>query len=222
MLNLENVDIVSFDCNHPQRTIDAMNICMSNINFGNAYLFTDSDESDFENTEKIKFIKIQKVSTRDKYNDFFLGLKNYCDNDYVLIIQWHGFIINPELWDPEFLKYDYIGAPWTTEQARSWGLINRVGNGGFCLRSRKFLEYSSQFQTCQGCNEDGYLTHFRLKDAILYGINFPNVDIAYKFSCECLESGQNFDPSYHFGFHGDDKMPAVRDYLESKNVDMLK
>ena len=34
----------------------------------------------------------------------------------MLIVQDDGFIINKNLWDEEFLSYDYIGAPWPLDE----------------------------------------------------------------------------------------------------------
>ena len=77
----------------------------------------------------------------------------------MLVIQDDGHIVNPSLWDEEFLKYDYIGLPWPFEDSwiekqlkeqrpiiRKVYPKNRVGNGGFSLRSRKFLEFSDSFK----------------------------------------------------------------------------
>ena len=47
-----------------------------------------------------------------------MNLKQHSDNDFVMVIQEDGHIVNPNLWDDEFLKYDYIGAPGPTEE--SW------------------------------------------------------------------------------------------------------
>src|SRR6185437_5908691 len=58
----------------------------------------------------------------------------------------------PSSWTDEFLKYDYIGAPWLVAD---WSLRDFyfpdhllgtwvVGNGGFSMRSKRFLEVSSK------------------------------------------------------------------------------
>ena len=83
-----------------------------------------------------------------------MNLNNYIDSDFVLIIQDDGHIVNPHLWDNEFLNYDYIGAPWPNNKKwknrfskydekvssniiRNFNL-NNIGNGGFSLRSKNF------------------------------------------------------------------------------------
>jgi hypothetical protein len=34
------------------------------------------------------------------------------DTEFAILVHEDGFIVNPECWSDEFLKYDYIGAPW--------------------------------------------------------------------------------------------------------------
>ena len=62
--------------------------------------------------------------------------------EYVAVIQTDGLIVNPGL--ERFVgEYDYIGAPWVAS-TEGWGWSHRrrfpVGNGGFCLRSRRICE----------------------------------------------------------------------------------
>jgi hypothetical protein len=61
-------------------------------------------------------------------------LHHYIDSDFVLLVEWDGYIINPTAWTNEFLNFDYIGAVWGHHKDGF-----RVGNGGFSLRSRKLL-----------------------------------------------------------------------------------
>jgi hypothetical protein len=43
-----------------------------------------------------KVIKIENIDTIEKYSDFCLKLSDYLDNDYVLLVQNDGFIVNPD------------------------------------------------------------------------------------------------------------------------------
>jgi hypothetical protein len=53
--------------------------------------------------------------------------------DHTIIIHDDGFAVNAEAWTDEFLECDYIGARWIRYES------NKVGNGGFCLRSKKLF-----------------------------------------------------------------------------------
>ena len=64
-----------------------------------------------------------------------------------MIVHADGFIVHPEMWRDEFLKYDYIGAPWplpkegdaTTYRDKD-GNICRVGNS-VGIRSKRLMDY---------------------------------------------------------------------------------
>src|SRR5574340_709517 len=36
----------------------------------------------------------------------------YVQTSHLLTIQWDGWVLDGAKWQEEFLKYDYIGAPW--------------------------------------------------------------------------------------------------------------
>jgi len=162
MLNLENVTILSVDCVNPNGALRSIEYSCNNINFKERILLTDSDIKH----DNINVIKIDKLNTVDEYSDFMLTINKYVDSDYVLIVQNDGFVVNHNCWSDIFFKYDYIGAAWSNEV--SWiekqtakkymtENFNRVGNGGFSLRSKRFLKYSSKFKSCFGFNEDNFL-----------------------------------------------------------------
>src|SRR5690606_22157556 len=70
----------------------------------------------------------------EAYSKFCIyDMPDYCDTSHMLIIHHDGYVLKPEAWQPEWLEYDYIGAPW------SWYDKYQVGNGGFCLRSKRLM-----------------------------------------------------------------------------------
>ncbi len=213
MLDLSNVTIVTANCVRPIQGVEAIRYSQKGIKFKEAILFTDQDIR----LDGIKTITIPSLHTVDMYNDFLLGIIKYIDpeSDFVLIVQDDGFVTNPEMWDPEFLKFDFLGAPWPKEQ--SWIDLqvakdfmqpgfNQIGNGGFSLRSRKFLELSAKFNNCAGYGEDCFLNTVNYGFMWAHGIKYPPVELAQKFSIENnLDNWQiplTIDPKAHFGFHG--------------------
>ena len=220
-LQLPIVDLIGIDTNHPELAIESLNISRSQIGFGRVVLFTCADKSEFdpELVSGIDFEQIPKFEEYIDYSTFCLKLGLYCHNEYTLITHWDSFVINPGLWTGEFLKYDYIGAPWAKVYAKEWNLVNEVGNGGFCLRSKKMLEFSKRWSNTAGDNEDGFLTNTKYSSAISEGIKYAPVDVAYKFSVHHLEDvGGAFDPSKYFGFHGYHNLEAAKEYLKSKQA----
>lgn len=215
MLDLRMIDIIAVSSDKPIETIRSLRYSTKNVKFGNIKFLTHCEKEEIKvDTEGIEIVKIDEIKSHREYNDFCLRLNDYTQNDFTLIVQNDSFITNPEKWTNEFLKYDYIGAPWTVQQSLDWGIPNRVGNGGFSLRSKKFLEYSSIFKSCNGANEDGFLTNFTLNYAKKYGINYAPVELAQLFSIEKIEEGKNYDPSQHFGFHGNHIYKIAEEYFE--------
>ena len=213
MIDLSNTTIVTVNCVRPEEGIAAIKYSCRSIKFGRAVLFTDKD---LEPVEGIEIVKIQRLKSVDEYNDFILRLYRFIHSDYCLIVQDDGFVLNPNLWNPEFLKYDYIGAPWPDSEAwknlqvgkkymtPSW---NRVGNGGFSLRSRKFLAASYYYTSCEGYGEDFFLCVIKEKIMkYLHGIKFAPIDLARTFSyennIENWPAPVELDPKSTFGFHG--------------------
>lgn len=213
-LKLDNVTLVCIEGLKPELGLKALNLSKQNIEFGKIKLISIEKPSNI--TEDIEFHQIQKLTSKE-YNEFCLfKLNDYIDTKFCILIHLDGFIINPNLWDDEFLKYDYIGAPWTyshimgspyildTVKQKQESKINLVGNGGFTLRSKKLL------QETQNCpipftsilNNDVYLEdgYFCLNNYDYFkdkGIKFAPVVLANKFS--------NDPPNITgcFGFHGD-------------------
>ena len=96
------------------------------------------------------------VQTAKEYNAWMVyGLNEVIDTEYTLVVQGDGFILNEDKWHPTFLDYDYIGSLWGKD------VNERVGNGGFSLRSKKFLKAStnllSNTTTWNAMGEDVFL-----------------------------------------------------------------
>lgn len=212
MVDLSNTTIVSVNCVKPEDGIAAIKYSSRGIKFGRSVLFTDSY---IEPVEGIEIVKIPKLKSVDEYNDFILRLAGYIDSDFCLIVQDDGFVLNPGKWNPDFLKYDYIGAPWPDNFA--WKQLqtgksymtpgwNRVGNGGFSLRSRKFLEVSSKFDTCFGFGEDFFLCVIKHGVLKMHNIQWAPIELARTFSyennIENWPAPVELDPFSTFGFHG--------------------
>ena len=95
--------------------------------------------------------------------------------------------------------------------AYKYSKINRVGNGGFSLRSKKFLKFSKQFKSTNQIPEDVFLCLLKYQESQQFDIKFAPFEIAYEFSLEVplrgfklkkeLKKG-SIDINNHFGFHG--------------------
>ena len=128
--NLSNVTLVIVDCVDIDRCIIPVYQSSENIVFGDIILLTSIRKHININA---RLIYIDELTNVDNYSRFMINnLSNYVNTDYALVIQWDGYVVDSSKWTDEFLKYDYIGAPWSN------GL---VGNGGFSLRSKRLLDF---------------------------------------------------------------------------------
>lgn len=205
MLNLQNITLLGIDCVNIERLQATMNVCQKDIKFGAVKLLTSLPRDDK------RLVKIPHIGSVEEYSKFCaVNLRDYVDTDYVLIVQYDGFILNPKSWEGEFLNYDYIGAPWLVADwsVRDYNFPENllgtmvVGNGGFSLRSKKFLETSAKLV------REGKIPKIHPEDVSLCiwhrdlldgeGIKIAPPDWASKFSIE--GDDQTYDKQ--FGFHG--------------------
>jgi len=212
MKSIKQVSIATVNCVDVEEGVKALRYSMRHIDFANAYLFTNEDVC----IDDITVIKIEKLNSVDAYSNFMLKLHHYINPEYLLVVQDDGFATNPELWTDEFLEYDYIGAVWPVDE--SWierqgakkfmvGQWNRVGNGGFSLRSRRFLELSAQLgDSCGGIGEDVFLCVANGPFMKSKGVKFAPIELANRFSRENnlvnWQERVEHDPMSCFGFHG--------------------
>ncbi|MBX9777542.1 MAG: hypothetical protein K2Y71_24440 [Xanthobacteraceae bacterium] len=118
----------------------------------------------------------------------------------VLMVQWDGYVIDACAWRDEFRQYDYIGArwPWLND-----GMT--VGNGGFSLRSRKFMSamMSERFPITEVGADWLICRTYRPALEIDYELRFAPEAIADLFSYEAVPFSHLGSPWIRtFGFHG--------------------
>lgn len=194
--SLLNVTLLGLDCLDIERLKLAADICQRHFDFGAVKLLSSIPDGDS------RVVLIDHVGSIEKYSHFFIKkLHEYVDTDFVLVIQYDGFILNPKAWKDEFLHYDYIGAPWWYEDE------NNVGNGGFSLRSRNLIKILAEDNFIQQYHpEDHHIARTYGQYLRSKGITFAPEHIASKFSIEgCLKEpvpvkyGSTWTDQ--FGFH---------------------
>ena len=180
-----------------------INYCDSIIDFERVIYFSASTKRicDFP----FEIIKIPHLDFQ-KFNVFVnREVPKYITSDFAMSVHEDGFPIEVGRWKPEFLHYDYIGAPWQD------GI---VGNGGFNIESQKLLKAKMSLPPTPEeltTASDMYVCRNRKVDLRALGINFAPRDLALEFSSETFG---NQWPS--FGFHGRDY--AVNKYHEGWKI----
>lgn len=205
-LYLPNVTVIGVDCLKIERLIKAANDTEKNIHFNDVRLLSNIAHRD-KRTHKI-----EPIRSKEKYSEFMIKrLNEYFSTDFVLVIQYDGYVMNYKAWDEEFLKYDYIGATWWYEDGMN------VGNGGFSLRSKKLQEILATDPHITVCHpeDDSICRRYRPYLEQKYGIKFAPEEVAKKFSIE----GYKQDDKYYegqFGFHGKAVVFTPRPVVEKK------
>ena len=173
-------------------TIDALTTCLQQVDFAECLLFTDVDVGNFH--PSVRVIRIGRIRSAREYSFFVLKmLHEYIETQHCLLVQWDGFVTNANSWRPDFLAFDYIGAPWPQFPD---GL--NVGNGGFSLRSRKLLDACADGRFRASHPEDLAICHAnRSFLESEFDIRFADVSVAEQFAFE-----RTSPSAPTFGFHG--------------------
>lgn len=198
MLELNDITLVTVNGGiSPDNSLKALLYSSQDLKFADIKLLSHVEPSFLP--KKIKFIRIPPLNF-SQYSDFIIkNLSDYIDSKFALIVQADGFVINPTLWREEFLSYDYIGAPW--KLSKHYNYI-RVGNGGFSLRSKKFLEISKKECPTYGFYEDHIVCITHRNIFLKHGIKYAPLEVAMKFSLEHPIEECEYDLTKTFGFHG--------------------
>lgn len=121
----------------------------------------------------VKLIKRPDIKNIDDWNKAIVyDLGGYVDTEYAILIHADGYIINPDLWNPKWLEYDWCSSPWPlpneldkVSYRSESGKIQRVGNS-VGLRSKKLMdliatkpekEFWAIKEKYGNTNEDGWI-----------------------------------------------------------------
>lgn len=178
--------VFSPDPNLLTRTCRVMAWCQDLFHFKQSVIFCHDPPPAFYSGQAIQTGIVNLNSLNAMLPMIYAAL----DSD-TLFVHEDGFIIQPELFDPNFLIYDFIGAPW---------MAGPIYNNGFCWTSRAFQRavLKLPFQNpVQLIGSDIWIseTHRGILESL--GIRWAPRDLALKFSTDTIGHEQ---PS--FGFHG--------------------
>lgn len=204
MLELSNVTLVAITSVRMDEHIAALKYSMKDIKFGEVKLliggyYNYSPEVYFDLVNNnISIESVPSMKNIDEWNKAVIyELPKHIKTDYCILIHDNGFIVDASKWNPEWLNYDYIGAPWPLPQAGdnvSYRDINRniirVGNS-VSLRSKKLLELPTRefldlpWQAFHGwTNEDGFICVNNRHYYEMRKCKFAPLEVAVHFSKE--------------------------------------
>jgi len=196
-LNLKDVTLFCIDDMAPIKAHAVMESVCNNIEFGDVKLFSSRSEECVTN-------KLEKpINTLLNYSTFAVyELHEHIDTEFAMCMQRDGYPLRPASWTDDFLRFDYIGAPWTW--AAGYRAVGKhecevgrcVGNGGFSIRSKRLMEEAAKHEYDGDLNEDAFICKKIAHKLEAKGIRFAPVELASYFSVE------NGVYEFQFGFHG--------------------
>jgi len=205
-IKIPDVTLLAISSTEEEGSIKSLVKCCEQIEFGNVKFVSHKKPESMPD-----FITWEYCPQIKSFYDFdcyvFPNIGNHIQTSHMLMVQSHAWIIHAELWDDNWLQYDFIGSPWVERSefiSFSTGEMVRVGNGGFSLRSKKILDLPQKLNlpvvSDRGyTSDDGLLNSYYRKIFLENGINYPDVHIASRFAFENIVS-ENID-IVPFGFH---------------------
>ena len=187
---LQNVTLLVVDCQNYKGAVDALRKSMEQCEFASVKFLTDIDIK----VPGIEIIRIDSIKSKEQYSEFIIKKLDYFfQTEYVLVCQHDGYVIDGNCWNDEFLKYDYIGAPWLYIDGKN------VGNGGFSLRSKKLQSVLASDSFIDATDPEDQAIGRLYRDYLIkkHDILFAPEDLADQFSYELRQPA---NPT--FGFHG--------------------
>lgn len=148
-----------------------------------------------------RYIKTKKWVDRLDFGHFFwYELPEIVTTDFLLIVHYDSWIIDGSRWEPKFLDYDYMGAPWWYDDDYN------VGHG--TLRSLKLMRYLAERKHHFPLEhpEDDILSRRYRPELEKAGFRWPHERVASRFMFECARPSPD---SKHFMFHDVFNFPAV-------------
>jgi len=227
MIELSNVTLICVTSVKIEESIQSLIHCSKLMQFKEVKFVTHENVT----IESVKVERCRKLTSIEAYSHYMIyDLHKHIDTDFCLTIQHDGFIVNPHLWNNNYLKYDYIGAPWKIREdcyLDPNGKHIRVGNGGFSLRSQRLLNTPNYehipFASTMHGEHYKHMNHFsKNEDNIIcvhnhelyekYGNIFAPFEVALTFSKETiLLENEKLNT---FGVHGYNLTDFINPFLE--------
>lgn len=223
-LSLTDVTLLAVTSVEIEKTHHALLYSSQYIDFGAVKLL--SPISPKLTNPRITYVPTPQFNYISYSRFIFESLHSYVSTKHCLIIQADGFVLNPDRWLPEFMDYDYIGAPWPEFINLDSGNHqlhlnrNRVGNGGFSLRSKRLLEITSRINfnelTFPILSEDLVICHYLYDQLCSAGLRFAPMNVAARFSVEHPYAKGTMQRRSTFGFHGSHWLDELAERLPAQ------
>jgi len=154
-----------------------------------------------------KLIELESIKDVATWNEAVIKeLPKYIYTDFAMLIHHDGYIKDANLWNPTWLTFDFIGAPWPLptddySYRTPSGKLIRVGNS-VSLRSKKLMDLvaTRPMEYHYGNNnEDGQICVWQRDWLEEQGCRFAPIDVAKYFSKEhTIPENEHIDKTFAF------------------------
>lgn len=196
------ITLVNIEALDPDMGARTLNYCNSQMWFTKTFLVARNEPThEFHGT----FFRESLVNQIDVDHVFLDVVIPMIRTEFVMMVQNDGFMIGAKNWSADFLKYDYIAAPWKPD----FPSCNRVGCGAFTLQSQRFLRaqrkhrhlYPSAIETPHK-GLDYWVSHtmhpiFTMQE----GIQYAPLDMACRWALEYEIPEVPYTDEGKVGFH---------------------
>lgn len=198
-LELPDVTLVCVETQTHNLATLAINDAVSKVKFGDVLIYTDKPEA-------IPVLGARYTIVPNWPDKIKMGAFYYKEaaapitTSHAILMEWDAGIRDTEMWDPEFLNFDYIGAPWPGAPHGGYNPTGgfNVGNGGFCLISRRLATFIFENRHRFDISTDIGISRTYRGEFEGFAKWAPE-SVAWRFSFECGPPEQAVKPS--FGYH---------------------
>lgn len=198
MLNLPDVTLVVAETRCHELMRLTLTDAVLKVKFGGIVIHTDKPEL-IGIPAPAEYITVPDWPNKIEQGQFYyMEAGHAAKTSHVLLTEWDGGIRDVNAWSDDFLKYDYIGAPWVWAK----GQRHTVGNGGFMLLSKRMIEHVYPARNSFKISTDvGYSQVNRLRLEREIGARWAPEPVAIQFSYEHYYEAHRSQSKPSFGYH---------------------
>jgi Protein of unknown function (DUF5672) len=184
LLDLPDVTLVALFGIEHELTLMAVDECLKRVRFGDVKLFTDNSMG--RRAVDARWATVQEGARFATY-----AVPCYIKTSHTLWIHWDSWVLDERAWTDDFLRYDYVGAPWWFQTG------NNVGNSGFTIRSKRLMEFIAANEAAFPIGSPEDIVLCREYAPRLPQFRWAPEALAHKFAFERVRREQ-----FTFGYHG--------------------
>lgn len=197
-MKLDEITLIAYDnTSKPERTAKVLEHCQKFFEFPYVLLVCSVKPENYNG--RIFLVNEEGYQAAQSFEAY--RINQFVPTEYCMYVSHDGYILNPDKWDDSWLQYDFIGAPWPS--GITYSEKYRVGNNGFCLESKRFIElcakHWNQFKV--GWPSDVWSCQIMRPAFESLGIKYAPLEVAAGFSWEHNIREIPGERHYAFGFH---------------------